>query len=92
MFFAKKASRAGVPKPTSPAPNNVPIYCSCMAGTGQEMIKNQLFYYTYVWMRGGPSFWMFPTSYRAGVVSGYVWNGHSWEYKRFKADLIDCIF
>ncbi|TDT51887.1 hypothetical protein [Fonticella tunisiensis] len=39
-----------------------------------------LFKYTYVWLRNGRSFWIWPTYIRRGTIAGWRWSGRRWVY------------
>ncbi len=43
-------------------------------------IRGCLYRYTYIWMRGGHSFWFFPVFVGRRSVAGYRWTGFNWIY------------
>ncbi|RIW29598.1 transporter [Bacillus salacetis] len=48
-------------------------------------IQRCLFRYTFIWMRGGQSFWFYPTFVGRNSIAGFRWTGFSWFY--FGTDL-----
>ncbi|WP_075618677.1 transporter [Paenisporosarcina indica] len=43
-------------------------------------IRGCLFRFTFVWLRNGRSFWLFPTFVGRESVAGWRWNGFRWSY------------
>lgn len=46
----------------------------------KELLRNCLFTYLFIWMTDGYSYWLYPNDYNSQMLSGYVWNGYSWQY------------
>jgi hypothetical protein len=72
--------------PTSPPPSFVPQQpASARGGVGvfavdPGAIRGCLFRFTYIWLRNGRSFWLFPTFVGRESVAGFRWNGFRWNY------------
>ncbi|TCP58116.1 hypothetical protein EV586_102567 [Tumebacillus sp. BK434] len=84
-------SPGGVPggpamAPTTPPPNFVPQKPVTAAGFPQQLavsapsLRPCLYRFTYVWLRGGGSFWFYPVFLDRRTVAGFRWNGFSWSY------------
>ncbi|NLK39940.1 MAG: hypothetical protein GX303_06850 [Clostridiales bacterium] len=91
MLFNNTRRNPNKSKPATPPPRSTPSYCPCLADTGSSLIRQYIGYYIYVWIKSGPAFWMYPTEYSSGIVSGYMWIDYGWKYTSFSAESIDCI-
>lgn len=77
--------------PSSPPPSFTPQLSP--EGTGQIStyavdpggIRGCLYRNTYIWLRGGRSFWYYPTFVGRQSIAGWRWTGYNWVY--FGVDL-----
>lgn len=86
------SQHASVPLPSYPAPDTIPQFCQLHYNADPQTINQYLHCYTYIWLKNGDAFWMYPTNYDKGIVSGYVWDGLKWEYREIKRNDIVSIF
>lgn len=72
--------------PTGPPPSFVPQQqASTRGGVGvfavdPGAIRGCLYRFTYVWLRNGRSFWLWPTFVGRESIAGFRWNGRRWNY------------
>ncbi|WP_019412462.1 hypothetical protein [Paenisporosarcina sp. TG20] len=72
--------------PTSPPPSFIPTQ-PAMARDGVGIyavdpgaIRGCLYKFTYVWLRNGRSFWLYPTYVGRQSIAGFRWSGRRWSY------------
>jgi len=67
--------------PTAPPPQTVPPRpLASTFAVDPGAIAGCRFRLTYVWLRGGFSFWFFPTFVGRTSVAGFRWNGRFWMF------------
>ncbi|OEH93999.1 hypothetical protein [Bacillus solimangrovi] len=68
--------------PSSPPPQYIPQQqtSSGLTAVDPRTIAGCLYRFTYIWMRGGNSFWFYPVYVGRRSVSGYRWTGRNWIY------------
>lgn len=69
--------------PSSPPTTTPQMPQSAQMGTyavDPFAIKGCLFRYTYIWMKGGNQFWLWPVYVGRTSVSGFRWTGRRWVY------------
>jgi hypothetical protein len=85
-FPGQGGGRSSTSAPTGPPPSFVPQQPAGARGGAQiyavdpGAIRGCLFRFTYVWLRNGRSFWLFPTFVGRESVAGFRWNGRRWNY------------
>ncbi len=79
--------------PTSSPPSSPPPRPqSAQAGTfaiDPGSIRRCMYRFTYIWMRGGNSFWFWPVFVGRTSVSGFRWTGRRWVYTGISLNRID---
>ena len=84
--FPGGGGRPSTSAPTGPPPSFVPQQPAGARGGAQIFavdpgaIRGCLFRFTYVWLRNGRSFWLYPTFVGRESVAGFRWNGRRWNY------------
>lgn len=72
--------------PTGPPPPFVPTQpAGARDGVGiyavdPGAIRGCLYQFTYVWLRNGRSFWLYPTFVGRNSIAGFRWSGRRWNY------------
>lgn len=61
-------------QPRTPPPNFTPSRQITPFRVDASSIRNCLGNFTYVWMRNGDEFWMFPIQVSRNTVVGFRWN------------------
>jgi hypothetical protein len=79
-------------KPPAPPPPAVPQYSPFPNDFGSDLIKQYFYYFVYVWMMHGNSFWIYPVDVIGDVLFCYAWDGLDWKYIRLKISQIDCLY
>jgi hypothetical protein len=85
-FPGQGGGRPSTSAPTGPPPSFVPQQPAGARGGAQiyavdpGAIRGCLFRFTYVWLRNGRSFWLYPTFVGRESVAGFRWNGRRWNY------------
>ncbi|TVX96915.1 transporter [Cohnella terricola] len=86
MAFMPPFGPQGGPQqaPSSPPPSAVPPRpLTTTFAVDPGAIAGCLFRFTYIWPRGGPSFWFYPTFVGRTSVSGFRWTGFMWVFSGF---------
>lgn len=69
--------------PTAPPPSFIPQFPNVgFAGIEAGAMRRCLYKNTYIWLRNGRSFWLYPTYVGRNTVAGYRWrpNQKRWAY------------
>jgi len=75
--------------PRSAPPDFVPQRAMQGRAVDPGAIRGCLRSFTYVWLRNGQQFWMFPTFVGRQSIAGYRWSGFGWLYTGFDLRLVD---
>ncbi|MCC3378049.1 transporter [Paenibacillus farraposensis] len=67
--------------PTAPPPQFIPPQPLATAfAIDPAAMSGCLFRYTFIWLRNGERFWMYPVFIGRTSVSGFRWNGFFWTF------------
>ncbi len=75
--------------PQSPPPRAIPRKSPTLYAVDPGAIQGCLYSYTYIWLKNGNSFWLFPTYVGRKSVSGFRYTRYGWRYVGFDLDLIE---
>ncbi len=83
-----------VTAPTSSPPASEPPRPQQSAQAGLQAvdpgaIRRCMYRFTYIWMKGGNSFWFWPVFVGRTSVSGFRWTGRRWVYTGIGLNRID---
>ncbi|WP_286170539.1 transporter [Bacillus sp. NTK071] len=82
-----------VTAPTSSPPASAPpkpqTAQSGLQAVDPGAIRGCMYRFTYIWMRGGNSFWFWPVYVGRTSVSGFRWTGRRWVYTGIGLNRID---
>ncbi|MEE6131533.1 transporter [Priestia aryabhattai] len=79
--------------PTGPPPAFTPQLASSggpsLYAVDPGSIAGCLYKYTYIWAKGGRSYWFYPTYVGRKSVAGYRWTGFNWIYAGIDLDRVN---
>jgi hypothetical protein len=59
--------------PTTAPPANPPTRSNQMLRVDAASIRNCIYHFTYIWLKSGEEFWMFPTGISRSTITGFRW-------------------
>ena len=77
-------------RPNSPPPSRIPerpLITPLAVDSGS--IRFCLFRFTYVWLRNGAAFWLYPVFIGRNSIAGFRWGNFGWTYTGIDLNLID---
>lgn len=92
MYTTPQNRWLSIQAPPSPPPSAVPAYCKYLSGSGPYLIEQYLQYYTYIWMRTGESFWMYPFMIKEDLLYGFAWDAVQWVPVMLSIPYIDSLY
>jgi hypothetical protein len=67
--------------PTIAPPANPPTRNNQMQRVDASSIRNCIYHFTYIWLKSGEEFWMFPTGISRSTITGFRWHrNYGWGY------------
>lgn len=78
--------------PSHKKPNTTPTYTPNLNNSAPKWFKKNINRYIYIWLKDGRGYWMFPISFRKGVLVGYIYKDDIWKLYQIKISEIDSFF
>ncbi len=75
--------------PRSGPPNYIPSRQIAPLRVDSASIRNCMRSFTYIWLRNGDEFWMFPIQLSRNSISGFRWNRFGWSFFGVSLNQID---
>jgi len=78
-------------RPGSPPPSRIPARSAQQISRAVDSgsIRMCMFRFTYVWLRNGAAFWLYPVFVGPRSVGGFRWGSRGWAYTGINLNLID---
>jgi len=79
-------------RPPSPPPDRIPGRGKRGPVVSEQALRPYLGTYLFVWMVGGPQFWVYVKSVDAARLYGYVWDRNRWHAAAIPLLYIDTFY